>query len=232
MFLLTISWEHYLCRKLTMDSLSVTGIHYESIIVLAYSSSVTQIHNLFHNMNSQYFCPNRYQPIIFREFNLNLLSLSRFCYSLSFRENVKNLLFFTNLLWIYDQSCEFTTNPLSFRRINKELTKNSLWIHYLIRGFIKFTIFIRNQYELYIFFSISQFFFQTYYLFRGITMNALSLCKNSRIHYGFIILIFANLELNYYLFGNLLLIYYRFRWFTLNSLSVTRNHYVCIISRE
>ena len=89
----------YLCRELTIDSLSVTRIHHESIIVSAYCLSVTQIY---------------YDFMI----TLSSLLISRIKYSLSFSRNQNEFTFcYAKSVWIQYLCPELTINGLFFSPI-------------------------------------------------------------------------------------------------------------------
>ena len=132
-----------------MNSLSVTRIHYESIIVFAYL--------LLKNDR-------------FREFTINSLSIAliHFECTIYFAKTISIFIFVINSLWIHYQLRASTMYPLSFSRFYHPLRKfcmnsllfsrihfeftiffaNSLWIHYLFREYTTNSLSLsRNNYE-------------------------------------------------------------------------------------
>ena len=148
-----------------------------------------------------------YEPIILSQFHRE--------FTISFGIMLWILYLVTKTLWIHNLFPELTMNLRSVMRVHYE-----------------FHNFFRNHYELNIF-SRFYFFSRLYFLFRGIIMNPhsfftkiISLIRDFTISFVNL-LFFTSWELIYYLFGSSLLIYH-----ISHRLSVTRNHYKFIISRE
>ena len=122
---------HYLLRKFTMNWLSLSRSHYESIIVfpsiiaslwIRYlfvefdidSLSVTRIHygsisfTRTHNEFTIKYSNSVWVRYLFREIPINSLSSSWIGFDFTIK--------FANSLWILYQLREFTINPLSFLR--------------------------------------------------------------------------------------------------------------------